>query len=535
MKIQHRRDERGATAVLFAILALVLLGVSALAVDVGHIFAKRAALQSNVDLAVLAATAKLTTAGPCNAEVVSTATSYLTLDSNRTPNQQAVNLGGSAGDIDGFIQCNNWRVELWAPTSRVDYGMAKAVTSEEGVDVPAFAAAQIKSPNLATLPMYVSSTCASGTHITITDPPNGATKSLASPNFLETGSLASLQFNGTKVSPNRFLDDDIAAGATNVKVQIKNPGFAAGDIIAFTSHDDLTVTRRHTVSSSDVGSNATTFPLPTEVTDNPGIWWVRVQRGGDYMVKDEAEPITVGDLGLCNGSLSGNFGTLRLARTDPSHELVKNLILGAEPTLTINPSSAVPCPVAQSETTPTDGTDCLSTKPGFPGSELTDGLIHGVAGLDGRLDADTRAGCSRNNSASRTPTTYPLNDDTLKCFLVNSATLSNVLAGGNTPNSLSGEIVTSPRFFRIPKLPDDPNHGSSTNYPVTGFYYVFVTTEGKSAVTGYNGLTMRPNGVKVQTLSVAILDDKSLPDTVPNDGDTVDYTGSGPKVVVLVN
>ena len=49
------RDESGAIAVMFALLALVLLGVSALAIDIGHVYAKRSALQSNVDLAVLAA------------------------------------------------------------------------------------------------------------------------------------------------------------------------------------------------------------------------------------------------------------------------------------------------------------------------------------------------------------------------------------------------------------------------------------------------------------------------------------------------
>lgn len=535
-----RRDESGTIAIMVALMSMVILGMAAIAVDMGQVYAKRASLQSAVDQAVLAAAAHIDGTNVCTASAASTAKTFLIsnwIDQGGDPKAVSdIDLSGSSTDGDGYMTCTGWRVDLWAPTAKVNLGLARAVTTLDRINVPAHAAAEIKSPKLATLPMYISASCVSGSQVSITDPPNGQAAAISPPDFPETGLTNTLTFAG-QLSPNRFLDDDIAAGDTDITVKLQGDKYAAGDTIWFTNHDDLTVKHSHTVASADVDKTQTTFALPADVASNPGVWWVRIQRGGIFMADSEARSITVGDIGLCNGSLSGNFGTLVLARTDPSHELVKNIILGAEPELTINPSSAVPCPVAQSETTPTSPTDCISTKPGFPGSELTDGLIHGLTseGLDGRLDVNTMTGCDRNGGSSRTPGAYALNDDNLKCFLVNGATIANVRLGGPDQVGLSGEIISSPRFFRIPILPEDPSRGTSTNYPIIDYYYVFITTEGVSPVSGYNGITMRNNGTKIESLSIAMLNASSLPDTVPHPGKVTAYTGSGPKVVVLVD
>lgn len=536
----RERDEVGAIAVMVALMAMVILGMAAVAVDMGQVYAKRASLQSAVDQAVLAAAVKIDGKdGACTPEAQSTAKTFLIsnwIDQGGDPKAIAnINLSGSATDGDGFMQCTGWRVDLWAPTAKVNLGLAQAVTDETSINVPAHAAAEIKSPKMSTLPMYIAQSCVSGSQIQITDPPKGHTDALTSPTFTEPESPALPTFSNSW-SDTSFLDADIAAGNTAIKVQLQGSSkYVTGDVITFTSHENLATTYSHTVASADVGKNSTTFNLPADVAASPGIWWVRISRGGVFMADSEARAITVGDIGLCNGSLSGNFGTLRLARSEPDHELVKNIILGAEPLLTINSApNTVPCPVAQSETTPTSPTDCVSTKPGFPGNELTSGLILGADGLDGRLDVPTNPGCSRSGTSSQTPGTYALNDDTIACYLLDGATISDALYPSTTTDALSGSIVTSPRFFRIPILPEDPIHGTSTNYPIQGFRYVFISTEGTSSITGYNGITMRSSGNKIQTLSVAVLNEHALPDTVPNPGDVVDYTGSGPKVVVLV-
>lgn len=535
------RDESGAIAIMVALLSMVILGMCAIAVDMGQVYAKRASLQSAVDQAVLAAAAKIDGTNTCTPDAVSAAKSFLVsnwIDQGGDPETLgSVKLDNTTepdGSFNGKVTCTGWRIDLWAPTAKVNLGLAKAVTDETSINVPAHAAAEIMSPKLATLPMYISAGCIppGGSQVTITDPPNGQIPGLTRPDFPETGPVNGLEIG--QVRPNRFLDDDIASGATSIKVQLGTGGkYAVGDRVWFTNHDNLSDKHFHDVSSADAESNQTTFALPSAVTASPGIWWVRVERAGDFTSDAEAEAITVGDIGLCNGSLSGNFGTLVLARTDHSHELIKNIILGAEPDLTVNPSSAIECPVAQSEINPTSPTDCVSTKPGFPGSELTSGLIHGVDGLKGRLDVNTTPNCSRGGGSSRTPGSYSLNDDQLACFLVNGASISDVRLGGPARVGLSGAIVSSPRFFRIPILPEDPSRGTSTKYPITGYQYVFITTEGVSPVNGYNGITMRTNGTKIETLEVAILNPSSMPDTIPHPGNVTAYIG-GPKVVVLV-
>ena len=92
-----------------------------------------------------------------------------------------INLSGSATDGDGFMQCTGWRVDLWAPTAKVNLGLAQAVTDETSINVPAHAAAEIKSPKMATLPIYIAQSCIAGSQIQITDPPKGHADALTSP------------------------------------------------------------------------------------------------------------------------------------------------------------------------------------------------------------------------------------------------------------------------------------------------------------------------------------------------------------------
>jgi hypothetical protein len=57
--------ERGATAVLFALLLVPLIGATAIAVDVGALYAERAQLQNGADAAALAVAADCADAGGC--------------------------------------------------------------------------------------------------------------------------------------------------------------------------------------------------------------------------------------------------------------------------------------------------------------------------------------------------------------------------------------------------------------------------------------------------------------------------------------
>lgn len=58
-KYKFLSDQRGASAVLIAIMLVMLIGFAALAVDIGYLYATRNELQNVADAAALAATRKL--------------------------------------------------------------------------------------------------------------------------------------------------------------------------------------------------------------------------------------------------------------------------------------------------------------------------------------------------------------------------------------------------------------------------------------------------------------------------------------------
>lgn len=208
---RKRRDERGATAVLVAVLAVSLFIAGAIAMDMGSVYAKRSALQSNVDMAVLAAAAEIDGTNTCTNEAIAAATDYLTRPENEVDGQATVDLGGSEEDGDGFIQCIGWRVELTAPEAHAEFTMGK-VAGVDGVDVPAFAAAEIKSPSQHfSLPMYAVSGCDYGQQQISDPPPGGGANNV--PNDLEPDSE---QHNNAifTISPTEVAADVLAAVLT---------------------------------------------------------------------------------------------------------------------------------------------------------------------------------------------------------------------------------------------------------------------------------------------------------------------------------
>lgn len=538
----RRRDERGATAVLFAAVALVLLGVSALAVDVGQVYSKRAALQSNVDLSVLAATAKLDSSGACNQEVIDVAMDYLTKDANLVPDQTAVNLGGSATDGDGFIQCNNWRVDLWAPTSRVDYGLARAVTDEAGVDVPAHAAAQIKSPSRnASLPMFGVDGCDYGLQ-TIRDDSGPAAAPPIPPLTPDSTTHNTAVFT---ITP-----DGQTVPNTATQITLNGTNLGGATAVTFTGaggppdHHEVLALDFITASATQIVIN-----VPPAVLDIEDIWYVRVLKGSDYSDPTTAQRFTVGNIGLCLGSLEGNFGTIDVPRTDTSFDTEWNIIFGMQPELAIHPSPAGECSgqpgSIESKTTPVDGTNCVSTLTGLKMAQANDGLISGKGGKHGRLDTDSTSNCSRSGNNSRTPTTIKgiyLNDDLLSCYIINGARLQDLIhptTGSVGEKALSADIFKSPRFFWIPIVQKEPATGKKS-WPIVAFRPGFISNQALSAtnaspgsISAHNGLESEPSGLR--QLNVTLFDEAALPEFAPAAGGEIDYIGSGTKVIVLVN
>lgn len=533
------RDERGAVAILVSLLAVVLLGVGALAVDVGEAYAKKSLLQTDVDLAVLAAAADLDNGGACNAEVVTTATDYLNKAYNKVPGQYTVDLGGSAGDDDGFISCDHWRVDLWAPPSHVDYGLGRILTTQEGVDVSAHASAQIKAATgTATLPFFAVSGCDNGPQSIRNDSgPSTGVPPLIPP----TESPAN---NATfTISP-----DSTPSGTTSLTMTLTGSHFNNASLVGFSSASGAYFAAAITPTPS---SSTTSFAVavPTDVLATDDAWYVRVKIGDKWSPESEAQKFTVGPPKLyCGASNEGNFGTIKLPRSDTnSFPLEWNMIKGIEPTLAIHPFPNGECDGQPGSVVsvpgPVNGTNCVETEAGLKIAETNAGLVTGKGGLPGRLDRDSTSSCSRNHDSGRTPGTvkgFHINDDLLTCFITNGASIGNLVAGDVTgTEALSSDIYTSPRFFWVPVLATDPLHGT-TWWPIVGRVPGFITDQTLSAthdapgtITPVDGLVEDASGIR--EVHVVLFSPAALPEFAPTVGGEADYSGSGPKALVLVD
>lgn len=537
----HRpRDERGAVAILFALLAVVLFGVGALAVDIGHAYAKRSLEQTDVDLAVMAAASKLDNGGACNQAVIDEAVSFLSKADNAVPAQYPIDLGGTPGDKDGYISCNNWKVDLWAPSSRVDFSLAGALPgAPSGIDVDAHAAAQIKAARAqATLPFFAVQGCDKGQQSIRND--SGPSTGVP-PLTPATGSPAnSATFT---ISPT-----GVPTGTTSQNLTLTGSGFNNASNVYFSNGTGANYIATIPAPTPTNATTSFTVGVPSEVLAIDDTWYVRVLIGSKLSKESEAQPFTVGPPKLyCGASNEGNFGTIDLPRTDTnSFTLQWNMIKGIEPTLAIHPNPNGQCDgqpgSVQSKLTPVNGTNCVATEPGLKIAETNQGLVSGKGGYSGRLDTDSTSNCSRSNNSARTVATVQsihVNDDLLTCFITNGASIQNLVAGDSVgTQALSSAIYNSPRFFWVPVLKTDPTTGNKW-WPIIDFRPGFITDQSLTAthaapgsISPLNGLVADASGIS--EVKVILFDAKALPEFAPTVGGEADYTGTGPKALVLV-
>jgi hypothetical protein len=526
---------------MFALLAVVLFGFGALAVDIGQAYAKRSLLQTDVDVAVMAATAELTSGGDCNPEVIAKATEFLEKSDNAVPGQYDVDLGGTPDDADGYISCHNWRVDLWAPKAHVEYGLGRIISDANGLDVHAQASAQIKAANAgATLPFFAAQGCDYGAQSIRND--SGS----STPPVPPLAPVSSTNNNASfTISPT-----STPLGTTSVSITLSGNGFNKVDGVGFTGAGGPPYHYVVTVSpAAKASTHSITVSVPSAVLAVEGVWWVRAHTNdGKWSPTPGAQPFTVGGERLyCDDSSQGNFGTIDVPRTDTnSFPLEWNMIKGIQPTLALHPSPSGECSgqpgSVESKTAPVDGTNCLATEPGLDIAKTNDGLIQGKGGLPGRLDTGSTSNCSRSGSSSRTPGTIKgkhINDDVLTCFIVNGASIADLVNA--TPagvQALSADIFRSPRFFWLPVVDTDPVMGKKS-WPIVDFRPGFITDQALASthdspgtISPFNGLVEDPAGIR--EVKVVLFDERALPAFAPAVGGEEDYTGSGPKAIVLV-
>ena len=308
--------------------------------------------------------------------------------------------------------------------------------------------------------------------------------------------------------------------------------------------------------------------IPDVVAQTEGVWWVRVLDNpspGTWSPTSEALPIRVGGAVLeCTaGSTDGNFGTLRLPRTDvpTGSELPVNIAVGLQQPLTPaihqwavdNPTLAGTCTDGVDGAVESSGTDlrpatnCVDTDTGLGANVATQGMITGAEGHPGVLTTrPTKTGCDpAGTSLDRTKRIsgrdYSFNDDVLTCYLTNGTTsLADIASASYAgPPVLDVDIYSAPRFIWIPVLKVQPGSGGSQRYSIFDFRPGFITDEaatatairGSRTATADNGLTIPSNDIT--QIKVVFFNVNAL----PTDGDypTIDFLGVGTPKIKLVD
>jgi hypothetical protein len=583
---KKKRDEAGAYAILFALLATVLMGFAALAIDLGNAMSRKSDVQAQADFAALSAAGQLgaQTSGPIPSTVLDAV--RLSINSNQPVNRggqpcadpanrsciadNAVLIDGNL--LNGEVRWANGGLQVITPQDRVTYGIAGVLGTPEK-RVLGRATVKIFSP-LGAMPVYAVQPCDFGRQ-TITDPANGQVAPVSVP---------TLEFDAQTNATTLVSTDlgQIALNATGTTIGLTGKGWnttvkvgffpadGGAHVEASTFKDDANVDHPNApaapvpYSTSGQSAHVVRFPVPTGVSTVEKVWYIRVWNAasGNWSAKSQAIPLRVGEPVLeCDaGSSDGNFGAVKFPRTDVSSQndqLAMNMAtnIQAPMTLTVHTSwtspgtctngqngavtSALPNPGLQ------PGTNCLDTDTGLPALAATAGMIKGVGSTPGRLTTKaTKSGCSPNGgSNNRTVTiqgTYSINDDVLSCYLTGGASLATIASSSyNGDAVLDQSIYDSPRFFFVPVLHVEPGNGGSQRYSIVDFRPAFLTDEvvagssvnGSHTATADNGVTIEQNQIK--TMKVIFFNSHALPDRTG--GAVTAYFGVGPKIIRMID
>ncbi|GCD91905.1 TadE/TadG family type IV pilus assembly protein [Nocardioides sp. LS1] len=211
----RRREDSGATAVLVAILAVALFSMAALAVDLGNAWARKRAVQKQVDVSALSAgyllpetsLNKLTiadrVAGFLNENSTSgqaTVTAAQLVDGITGNGEVTFQDAGGHACVEGCI-----RMTVLAPAARVQFGFAKVLGSTH-TDVQRTATVQVQSalpPKQKLIPFWLPSGCGYGPAQADTAQGNQAAPATATPTPTPTptSSTATASATPTSASP----------------------------------------------------------------------------------------------------------------------------------------------------------------------------------------------------------------------------------------------------------------------------------------------------------------------------------------------
>ncbi|MBO0844559.1 MAG: Tad domain-containing protein [Nocardioides sp.] len=595
---------------MFALLAVVLMSVAALGTDIGNQVSRHTDTQRQADFGAFAAAQQMTTTAAVGTPVSPAVLDAVaaSMNANQVEDDSASKAACSQtnscvsaaqlndGDLaNGEVRYTSEGLQVIAPDHYVGFGMAR-IMGFDGADVGASATVNIFSPGRRVLPMFAVVGCDYGLQ-TLADPANGH----------DTPAVPTLAFNGetndTQIQGPLILTDSsgtqvnsLALNSTGNTLTVTAQKWSNSYYVGFFRGDDTTPSLVQTVKLTaptaapytKSSATAVTVNIPDAVTQSETAWYVRIydDSGADAGSKPTSTPhtgswsqasqalgIRVGSavLQCSQGSSDGNFGTLRLPRTDttPSSWLPVNVAQGLQSPLSLTKhqqwqtdspagkcldgvNGAVTSPGSQGTLAPY--TNCVSTDTGLPANDATQGLITGAVGSPGLLTTkNTPSGCDPNGGSSdRSVTvngpgggTFNIDNSVLTCYFTDTTTsIADIAtASYNKGPVLDKSIVDDPRFVWVPVVAVKPDCGACANYSIIDVRPAFITdqqpfsgaTKGsnpaQNGVTSDNGVTISNNGIT--SLKVVFFNSDALPRDV--DGTVIDYLGVGPKITRLVD
>ena len=483
---------------------------------------------------------------------------------------------GSFDASGTFIPSKNMLTVL-APHRRISFGLAR-VAGFDHVDVSAHATAAIKSPgSVAAMPFYAYSGCDWGqqiiSHSTTSSPPN--VKYPKSTNIAAVDALiVDAEYPALHQVDENYADplELVGSGFTSVT----KVGLFPSD-----GTDEMPLTEGDAAGNFRIDdSEHITFWLPSTLP--AGSYYVRVEapkntgNNADSAWSEVSNVfLNVGDATLfcSDDKSSGNFGSITVARSDSTKgasngwlplNIAKGLDLPNVGVTLYGTTNSDSC--GNSDTTAVQSDDpslrtdinCLKTDTGFPQNPATNGLITGVASsptTPGRLDTDPVCPENAELPATREAAGVIINNDVLSCFFTDDDTSVAKVSSENYDGDvvIDASIFGSPRFFWIPVIPTQADSGKSS-YPLIDFRAAFLTGENGDATRGHgvgpalntyywddpvtNGLKMAKDSTngqdQVDSFRVVFINPKALPPD-SSGGSPIDYTGSGTKLLFLVD
>lgn len=567
-KRSRSRSEAGAVAIFVAVLSTLLLLMAALAVDLGNGWARKRAAQTQVDVSALAAGAMLPQTASNRNAIVDNVVAYLNRENNDVVGQDLVTraqmLNGDQGDGEVTFSDAGVRMRVIAPPAYVNFTFGQIVA--DGVDVQAEATVELRTqipPGEDIFPFAMPDQCPFG--------PASADTGPGGPNSPDTTGT----FEPTNTRNGRLVKIDPSAVAANTSSQRatvvfddmpNNPSPAVIEFRVGASTVHAVTVPLVTATPADGGTHKATFDVPTPVLENELTWnvwgYVKNKHTANSLTFRVGTGVPAPDTEVsCAASAEGQFGQMYSPRDNQAPDqrgFALNIALGldhdlypwdgvAAPGLCGRKTQEPPLGGYQDKVDPEDDPNCILPQTGNDGPWMLKGLITGVEGTPGRLDANAdddgdgdadRGTHEECGSQEVEREGVMINNDRLSCFLLEGYTLDDIAQDEIAADMLDPDVVNSPRFVWIPVMhaQERVDVDNNTFMAIKRFVPGFITDETRASRKGASDAT-DDNGIvisgQLEALQVFMFNHKVLPPTLQSP--TVDYDEElGNAVPVLV-